>query len=95
MNIEDMEGLDEETRQEIKELQRITPEKHGNKFFAQAQFNLGATFIKIGNIEEALDTFSNIQHSHSPKLYAVAQYHIGEIIESNGDRVCIEYLESY
>ena len=85
MNIEDMEGLDEETRQEIKELQRITPEKHGNKFFAQAQFNLGATFIKIGNIEEALDTFSNIQHSHSPKLYAVAQYHIGEIIESNGD----------
>ena len=80
-----MEGLDEETRQEIKELQRITPEKHGNKFFAQAQFNLGATFIKIGNIEEALDTFSNIQHSHSPKLYAVAQYHIGEIIESNGD----------
>ena len=85
MNIDDMEGLDEATRKEIEELQRITPEKHGNKFFAQAQFNLGAIFIKIGNIEEALDTFSNIQHSHSPKLYAVAQYHIGEIIESNGD----------
>ena len=85
MNVDDMEGLDEETRQEIKELQRITTEKHGDRFFAQAQFNLGATFVKSGNIEEALNTFSNIQHSHSPKLYAAAQYHIGEIIESNGD----------
>ncbi|GAA0800159.1 tetratricopeptide repeat protein [Psychrobacter piscatorii] len=85
MNIDDMESLDEETRKEIEELRRITPEKHGNAFFAQAQFNLGATFIKNGNIEEALEAFSNIQHLHSPKLYAAAQYHIGEIIESNGD----------
>lgn len=85
MNIDDMEGLDESTRKEIEELQRIMPENHGNNFFAQAQFNLGAIFIKIGNIEEALDIFSNIQHSHSPKLYAAAQYHIGEIMQSNGD----------
>ena len=85
MNVDDLEGLDDATRKEVKELRRITPEKHGNAFFAQAQFNLGATFIKSGNIEEALNIFSNIQHSHSPKLYAAAQYHIGEIIESNGD----------
>lgn len=91
MNIDDLEGLNEATRKEVEELRRITPEKHGNAFFAQAQFNLGAIFIKSGNIEEALNTFSNIQHSHSPKLYAAAQYHIGEIIESNGD---IEYALS-
>ncbi|KRG35985.1 DUF2971 domain-containing protein [Psychrobacter sp. P11G3] len=84
MSTNDLEGLDEATLKEIEELRSITPEKHGNALFAQAQFNLGAIFIRGENIEEALNTFSNIQRSHSSALYAAAQYTIGEILENEG-----------
>ena len=80
-----MEGLDEETRKEIEELLKVTCEEHGGKFFAQAQFNLGALFLEKKYFEKALNTLSNIEHSHSPNLYAAAQYHIGDLLERNGD----------
>ena len=61
MSINDMEGLDEETRKEIEELLKVTCEEHGGKFFAQAQFNLGALFLEKKYFEKALNTLSNIE----------------------------------
>lgn len=46
MNTDDMEGLDEETRKEIEELQKVTREKDGDEAFAEAQATIGEFLIK-------------------------------------------------
>lgn len=38
MNVDDMEGLDEETRKEIEELQKVTREKDGNESYVSSRF---------------------------------------------------------
>ena len=54
MNIGDMEGLDEEIRKKIEELQNVTREKDGGDTFAKAQFNIGSVYHENNKLESAL-----------------------------------------
>ncbi|WP_413518877.1 hypothetical protein [Psychrobacter glacincola] len=51
MDIDDLKGLDEETKKEIEELQKVTREKDGDEAYALAQFNMGKKFEEIGIVE--------------------------------------------
>ena len=54
MNIDDMEGLDEETRKEIEELQKVTRKDHGDKKFASAQLEISNLLISMGYKSKAI-----------------------------------------
>lgn len=77
MNIDDMEGLDEETRKEIEELQKVTREKDGSKSFASAQFSIALAFLDRSMFTNAISTWMNIKKSDDSVMYARAQFNIG------------------
>jgi len=63
MNTDDMEGLDEETRKEIEELQKVTREKDGDEAFAEAQATIGEFLIKKKKPEKAIEAWSKVERS--------------------------------
>lgn len=77
MNIEDMEGLGEETLNEIKALQKVTREKDGNEAFAEAQATIGEFLIKKKKPEKAIEAWSKVKRSDNSNLYAKLQINIG------------------
>ena len=77
MNIDDMEGLDEETRKEIEELQKVMREKDGDEAFAEAQATIGEFLIKKKKPEKAIEAWSKIERSDNSNLYAKLQINIG------------------
>ena len=85
MNIDDMKDLDEATRKEIEELQKVTRERDGGEAFAEAQYNIGVALEKSKNIEEAVSVWNDLRHVDSPKKYAQAQLHIGFISHKNNN----------
>jgi TPR repeat protein len=95
MNIEDMEGLDEETRKKIEELQKVTLEKDGVELFVAAQVTFGKLLFDNGFNSRAIKAYSNIQRSYDSNLYAATQYTIGEILESEGEtKKALKYLKN-
>ena len=72
MNIDDLEGLDEATRQEIEELQKVTREKDGNAFFAQAQLTKGNLLYKNNKIKEALTAWYSISKNDVREIFIYA-----------------------
>lgn len=77
MKIDDMEGLDEETRKEIEELQKVTREKDGDEAFAEAQATIGEFLIKKKKPEKAIEAWSRVERSDNSNLYAKLQINIG------------------
>jgi tetratricopeptide (TPR) repeat protein len=77
MNIDDMEGLDEETRQEIKELQKVTREEYGGNAFGKAYCSIGKILREKNLPTEALIIFNKVKREDSPTWYADAQIEKG------------------
>ncbi|PYE40773.1 DUF2971 domain-containing protein [Psychrobacter fozii] len=95
MNIDDMEGLDEETRKKIEELQKVTLEKDGVELFVAAQVTFGKLLFDNGFNSRAITAYSNIQRSYDSNLYAATQYTIGEILENEGEtKKALKYLKN-
>ena len=85
MNLDDMEGLDEETRKEIEELQKVTREKDGDEAYAESQFNIGIILAQGNNVSNALSVWKDIERKDSPNSYAYAQLNTGIAFEKNRD----------
>ena len=85
MNIDDMEGLDEETRKEIEELQKMTREKDGDEAYAESQFKIGIILAQGNNVSGALSVWKDIERKDSPNYYAYAQLNTGIAFEKNRD----------
>ena len=80
MNIDDMEGLDEETRKKIEELQKVTREKDGNAFFAQAQLTKGNLLYENNKIKEALTAWYSISKNDIREIFIYAQWNISIVL---------------
>ena len=93
MNIGDMEGLDEEIRKKIEELQNVTREKDGGDTFAKAQFNIGSVYHENNKLESALKAWDKIKRTDSPELYAQLRVDIGVMFKQGNDdeRALIEW----
>lgn len=93
MNVDDLKGLDEETKKEIEELQKITREKDGDEFFAAAQFNIGNAYFKSNNLKSALEAWNKIENEDNPELYAQLRVDIGVMFKQGDDdeRALIEW----
>ena len=85
MDIDDLKGLDEETKKEIEELQKVTREKDGDEAYALAQFNMGKKFEDIGIVEKALESWRNIKKSDSKEGYPVTRFRIGQALKNQGN----------
>jgi len=85
MNIDDMEGLDEETRKKIEELQKVTREKDGKKVYARSRFEMGAILLECGDNENAINVWSEIEHLDDPKSYMRLQVNIGIALKNIGN----------
>ena len=77
MNIDDLEGLDEDTRKEIEKLLNITREEYGGEAYAESQFEIALALLKKRNFTGAISTWSNIKHSDNSASYARAQFNTG------------------
>ena len=84
MNTDDMEGLDEETRKEIEELQKVTREKDGGESYARAQIGKGLIYYNFNQRKRSYQSFSNINKSDSLTRYVMAQYGMGGILSGDG-----------
>lgn len=84
MDIDDLEGLDEATRKEIEELQKVTRDKDGGEAFVEAQFSIGEKLEQGGEIDVALEIWQSIKKSDSKKGYAIAQFQIGQSLKIQG-----------
>lgn len=79
MNVDDLKDLDDETRKEIEELQKVTRESDGNESFATSQADIALILSNLGYTEQALEIWKSITHKDSNSNYARAQFNIGTI----------------
>ena len=84
MNIEDLEGFDDETRKEIEELLKVTRENDGGEAFSEAKWNLSKIYYSYNLLEKSIETNRMIAYTDSKEYYSKAQYNIG--IALNGLR---------
>lgn len=77
MNIEDLEGLNEATKNEIKELLKITRDNSGNELFAATSFLKGKILYDNGYIETAIESWQEIDINDSSEIYSDALFEIG------------------
>lgn len=73
MNIDDLEGLDEETRQQIIKWQKVTREKDGGKAFAEAQLEIYFMTNEIKIYDSSLEVLNNIKYEDDEFDYQFAQ----------------------
>lgn len=69
MNIDDLEGLDGETKKEIEELQKITREKDGDDVYINAQFELERHMASNGEFELGIKFLKNITKNDGDIYY--------------------------
>ncbi|MDV2860597.1 tetratricopeptide repeat protein [Psychrobacter sp. CAM01] len=81
MNIDDMEGLDKETRKEIEELLTVTRESESDEQFSLAQRKLAEIFYKNGLLDEAVRVSKLIEPQDNREHYKKAQYNIATVYE--------------
>ena len=84
MNVDDMEGLDEETRKEIEKLQKINC-ADGSKVYALAQLHIGIILVKNEAFNKALTVWNNIKHTDDSNVFSRAQLNIGIVFIKSGD----------
>ena len=85
MNIDDMEGVDEATRKEIEELQKVTREKDGVEAFVNAQHSLGNIYASHDDLIQAMEAWKNVQKSDGLEAYSYALYNKGLACAKLGD----------
>lgn len=78
MNIDDLEGLDEDTRKELEELQKVTREGGGTAF-AQAQFGIYNHRIDNKQYNLALEALKKIRKTDDKEYYELARMNISVI----------------
>ena len=84
MNIDDMEGLDEEARKKIEELQKVV-HTNNTEESARAKLDIGMVLAQNNNIEDALSVWKDIERTDNPNAYAYAQLNIGIAFERYRD----------
>lgn len=82
MNIDDLEGLDEETRKKIEELQKVTRERDGGEAFADAQFQIQDYRLANKQYDLSIKTLHKIKESDDKEYYELAKLNIA-VIEYN------------
>lgn len=80
MNADDKQIINPSIWKEIEHLQKITRSKHGNKKFADAQLSIGLK-LEENELEGASEALSNVKRLDGFKVYAEAQYLLGNIAE--------------
>lgn len=83
MDIDDMEGLDEETRKKIEELQKVTRNNSFNVDYASAQLNIGTLLYENNLIDDALEAWNNIKETDSREVFISAQWNISAYLMEN------------
>ena len=81
MNIDELEGLDEETRKKIEELQKVTRERYGDTYFAKAQYSIGMALMDKGFLDEAISELMKVNKNDSAEGYVLSQEYIGDILK--------------
>ncbi|WP_201503284.1 DUF2971 domain-containing protein [Psychrobacter aquimaris] len=84
MNIDDMEGLDEETRKKIEELQKVTREKDGDEAFTAAQLKIFSTSFSNEDYSLGYEALSKIKETDNKISYYLAQINLA-LVEKNID----------
>ena len=85
MNIDDMEGLDEETRKEIEELMKVTREGDGDEEYISAQFELEDYMDKNRKYELGVKYLKNIKEDDGSVYYRALMLIIANQYYSIGD----------
>ncbi len=80
MHIDELEGLDEETRKKIEELQKVTREKYGNDVYTSAQMHLGNLLYENNKIKDALSAWYNINEMDVREIFISAQWSISIVL---------------
>lgn len=98
MNIDDMEGLDEETRKEVEKLQKVTREKDGDEEYISAQFELEDYMDRNRKYELGVKYLKNIRKDDGAIYYKalilifVNQYFGMNALDASYDSI-VEFLE--
>lgn len=82
MNIDD---LDEETRKNIEELQKVVRKGESDEGFSLAQRKLAEIYYKNGLLDEAVRVSKLIEPQDNKEHYQKAQYNIAAVYEEQGD----------
>lgn len=82
MNIDDLTGLDDKTRKEVEELQKVTREKDGDEEYISTQFELEDYMDKNKKYELGVKYLKNIREDDGA-IYYKAPHSQLEISKSN------------
>ena len=74
MNIDDMEGLDKETRKEVEKLLTVTREKDGDQEYISAQFELSSYMDSIKKYELGIKHLENIKKEDGDVYYRALMF---------------------
>ncbi|TXD97096.1 tetratricopeptide repeat protein [Psychrobacter frigidicola] len=85
MNIDYLKDLDDDTRKEIEALQKITREENGDEIFAQRNYNLGITLMRLNHNDLALSYFDKIKIIDDKLILSKSFLHTGFIYETIGE----------
>ena len=95
MNTDELEGLDDATRKEIEELQKVNREEHGNEKFAKAQLQIGNIFAINRNLESAVKAWEKVTRVDNPEVYTQAQSNTGvAFVESDKDNLALSVFNN-
>lgn len=85
MNIDDLKGLDGETRKEIEELEKVTRKSNSDENFSLAQRKLAEIYYNYGLLDDAVRVSKLIKPQDSKEHYEKAQYNIGAAYDEQGN----------
>ena len=85
MNLDDLEGLNEATRKEIEELEKVTRNGNSDETFSLAQRKLAEIYYKSRLLDEAVRVSKLIEPQDNKEHYEKAQYNIAAVYEEQGD----------
>ena len=83
MNIDDIESLDEATRENIEELEKVIRKSESDEDFSLAQKKLAEIYYKYGLLDEAVRVSKLIEPQDSKEHYQKAQYNIAAVYEEH------------
>ena len=85
MNVDDLEGLNEDTRKEIEELEKVTREEDGNGAYAESQFRIGKLLYENYKTKGAVSAWNKISVTDDREIYIPAQWNISNILMENNN----------
>ncbi len=96
MNVDDLKGLNDETRNEIKELKKITRKKNGNEDFAISRFNIFKRTYTSKHYDIGIEALKEIEKTD--RIYHHTQLTLAGIYLKNNNDLdlafeTIKYLE--